>query len=97
MRQSRSLAYFHIEHVPRELNAEADALANAALDRTGEVRSDTRDSSGNPSRESSSAASSRAAARTISARFKDGALHPVAPLDLPEGAEVEITIRPKSN
>jgi ribonuclease HI len=31
---ARGLAYFAIEHVPREENREADALANVALDRT---------------------------------------------------------------
>lgn len=32
---AHGLAYFAIEHVPRELNREADELANLALDRTG--------------------------------------------------------------
>ncbi len=36
---ARSLAFFVIEHIPRELNSEADALANLALDRTGTVGS----------------------------------------------------------
>jgi ribonuclease HI len=31
---ARGLAYFQIEHVPREQNREADELANVALDRT---------------------------------------------------------------
>jgi ribonuclease HI len=97
MRQSRSLAYFHIEHVPRELNAEADALANAALDRTGEVRSDSRDNSGNSSRDAAAApAPVRQILRTVTARYRAGAFHPDAPIELPEGTEVEITIRPKS-
>lgn len=97
IRQARSLAYFHIEHVPRELNSEADALANAALDRTGEVRSDSRENSATSSRDAAAApAAVRHLVRTVSARYKAGALHPDAPLDLPEGAEVEITIRPKS-
>ncbi len=32
LKLSRQLEYFVVEHVPRELNREADALANAALD-----------------------------------------------------------------
>lgn len=32
---ARGLAYFAVEHVPRERNREADELANIALDRTG--------------------------------------------------------------
>ncbi len=31
---ARALAYFAIEHIPREQNSEADELANIALDRT---------------------------------------------------------------
>jgi len=34
LKLSRGFAYFAIEHVPREQNAEADALANRALDET---------------------------------------------------------------
>jgi ribonuclease HI len=36
---ARSLMFFAIEHIPREQNSEADALANLALDRTGTVGS----------------------------------------------------------
>lgn len=96
MRQSRSLAYFAIEHVPRELNSEADALANAALDRTGEVRSDATGNSGESSRGTAAPAAVRHIVRTINARYKGGVLHPESALELPEGAEVEITVRPKS-
>jgi ribonuclease HI len=32
-RLARQLTWFHIEHVPREQNAEADRLANLAMDR----------------------------------------------------------------
>ncbi|MGH9698948.1 MAG: reverse transcriptase-like protein [Candidatus Acidiferrales bacterium] len=32
---ARQLSYFQIEHVRREMNRDADALANVALDRTG--------------------------------------------------------------
>jgi len=32
---ANGFAYFAVEHVPREQNSEADALANLALDRTG--------------------------------------------------------------
>jgi len=102
IRQSRGLAYFAIEHVRRELNSEADALANIALDRTGEVSSGARavtsaSSTSAASRSSSASAASHSAAtgRTIRARYKNGALHPAEPLEIPEGAEVEIDIRYK--
>jgi ribonuclease HI len=107
IRQSKGLAYFAIEHIPRELNSEADALANVALDRTGEVSSAARvitstssapaSSRPNSSNATPSSAASHSAntGRTIRAHVKNGALYPNEPLDLPEGSEVEIEIRPK--
>ena len=89
LRQSKSFGYFVIEHVPRELNAEADALANAALDRTGEVRSTA------ASNKPEGAMASGTGARTIRAQFRGGVLHPAEPLDLPEDSSVEITISRK--
>ncbi len=102
IRQSKGLAYFAIEHIPRELNSEADALANVALDRTGEVSSSGRVITSGPaatatSRPDSSnpTPSSSQTNRTIRAHVKNGALYPNEPLNLPEGSEVEIEIRPK--
>jgi ribonuclease HI len=102
IRQSKGLAYFAIEHIPRELNSEADALANIALDRTGEVSSSARVITSAPAAagtsrppSAASSTSSAPAARTIRAYVKNGALYPNEPLNLPEGSEVEIEIRPK--
>jgi probable phosphoglycerate mutase len=106
IRQSKGLAYFAIEHIPRELNSEADALANVALDRTGEVSSSARVITSAPaapaiSRPNSSNATpstpphSTPASRTIRAYVKNGALYPNETLNLPEGSEVEIEIHPK--
>ena len=95
-RLAAGLAYFTIEHVPREANLEADALANAALDNTpvgGESRSfesGDRLRFGVEGRKAT--AKHRDAGRTIRARYSKGALHPAEPLDLAEGAEVELTI-----
>jgi ribonuclease HI len=101
LRQAKSLAYFAIEHVPREMNAEADALANVALDRTGEVTSGVRvlaESTAEPgsaaTRSSANSAPAQNAPRTVRATYKDGALHPAEPLDLPEGADVDIIVKP---
>jgi ribonuclease HI len=90
LRQSKSMAYFVIEHIPRELNSDADALANSALDRTGEVSS-----SGVRVLSAASPAKS-GASQTVRAKYKDGKLHPAQPLDLEDGAEVEIVVRPKA-
>jgi ribonuclease HI len=71
------LEAFAIEHVPREQNANADAVANAALDGTGgNVRAPV----------------ARPAGRTIRAQFRGGVLHPLDSLDLPEGATVRLRI-----
>jgi ribonuclease HI len=92
IRQSKGLAYFAIEHIPREQNSEADALANVALDRTGEVSSGSRVISSAPA---APRALSAAAGRTIRAHVRNGALYPEEPLNLPDGSEVEIEIRLK--
>jgi ribonuclease HI len=104
IRQSKGLAYFAIEHIPRELNSEADALANVALDRTGEVSSSARVITSAPAApaaprsNSSNATPSSAtghsvhAGRTIRAYVKNGVLYPNETLNLPEGSEVEIEI-----
>jgi ribonuclease HI len=85
LRQAKSLAYFAIEHVMRELNSDADALANSALDRTGDVSSS--------GVRVLNAAAKSGTNRTIRAKYKDGVLHPSEPLDFADGAEVEIVVR----
>ena len=89
-----SLAYFSIEHIPREQNREADALANAVLDRA-DAASEARLAPEAARRRSEVASQeSKVESRRIRARYRDGALHLAEPLDLAEGAEVEITIHP---
>jgi len=77
---------FKIDHVYREQNAEADALANEALDET----------SGRPTAPKLDATSTKPQPppRKIRARFRNGALVPLDPLDLAEGSEVELLVRP---
>ncbi|MFZ0818663.1 MAG: reverse transcriptase-like protein [Candidatus Acidiferrales bacterium] len=94
VRQSKSMAYFAIEHIPRELNADADALANSALDRTGEVSASGVRVLDSPSGGATSQGKT-GAQQTVRAKYKDGVLHPAEPLDLAEGAEVEIVVRQK--
>ena len=93
------LAYFAIEHVRRELNRDADALANEALDRTSShSRIQGIERSGVPGAADvarKSAAKLRDKTRKIRARYTNGAFHPAGPLDLPDGADVELTIHPR--
>jgi ribonuclease HI len=83
---ARQLEYFVIEHVRRESNRDADALANVALD-SGGFGPATHEASAAPLPRSSPTRS------RVRARFAKGFLVPIEPLDLPEGAEVLLDIR----
>src|SRR3979490_1755154 len=82
-KQASGLAAFTIQYIPREQNREADAAANAALDSTSGVR---------PSFDSERNPAQKAAPRKVRARYRDGVLVPAEPLDLKEGAIVEISV-----
>jgi len=88
-KMSKAFDSFRIEHVYREQNREADALANEALDETSgappRTKPDTPAAKPQPPR-----------SRKVRARFRNGVLVPLAPLDLPEGSEVELKIEPAS-
>jgi ribonuclease HI len=76
---------FKIDHVYREQNAEADALANEALDET----------SGRPTAPKLDTTPTKPQPpQKIRARFRNGTLVPLNPLDLTEGSEVELLVRP---
>lgn len=90
---SKSLASFVIEHVPREQNREADALANAALDETSGGTAPSREIYLSGRRFGNEQEYARAP-RRIRALYRRGALYPAEPLDVPEDTEVEITIQP---
>jgi ribonuclease HI len=102
-KMSQALESFRIDHVYREQNREADALANEAMDEV----------------EGGSAKSAKAAAaaaaptpapksetrapvgevRKIRARFRSGVLYLLEDVDLPDGVEVDVLLRllpPKS-
>lgn len=87
-KMSQGFDFFRIDHVYREQNREADALANEALDETSGVPP----AAGPPAR--ASASPSQAGPRWIQARFRSGILYPLEDIDLPDGTEVEITLRP---
>jgi ribonuclease HI len=84
-KMAQAFESFRIEHVYRERNAEADALANEALDETAGTNS--------PSL-SKPKAPATSEARKVRARYAHGALQLREPLDLPDGTEVEVQIRP---
>jgi ribonuclease HI len=89
-KMSQSFESFRIEHVYREQNREADALANEAMD----------EASGRPTPETNRVPAARAATdapRRLRARYRNGALYPSESLDMADGAEVEILVRPIPN
>jgi len=88
---ARQLSYFAIEHVRRELNRDADALANLALD-SGSV-SNSPSSSAEPASRNAGESTLKSGARRIRARFANGVLVPSEPLDLPDHIEVLLDLR----
>ena len=94
-KMSQSFASFRIDHVYREQNAEADALANEALDEvSGGGNRNSKNETRNPA-SSSPATSPRAAEpKKLKARYYRGLLQLAEPLDLPDDTEVEILLRP---
>jgi ribonuclease HI len=91
-KMSQTFESFRIDHVYREQNAEADALANEALD----------DTSGKPKPSVTTKPEARpklpqdmqSPPRKLRAQVRNGGLHLLDPLDLPENTEVEILLRP---
>jgi ribonuclease HI len=101
---SWQLEYFVIEHVAREMNRDADALANLALDSSAVPSAETRNSKAEtrPATQvhgsasgagSATAQSSTASSRSIRARFLGGVFVPAETVSLPEGSEVILTVR----
>ena len=96
-KMAAGLEAFAIQYVPREQNHEADAAANAALDNTGGVkpafayeRKPVQKNVVDDSRSESRASTS--APRKVRAHYRDGVLVPAEPLNLKEGAVVEISV-----
>lgn len=90
MKMSRGFGYFTIEHVPREMNRDADGLANVALDGTSAPKFERGNVSGsaNPPRTTARPV----ATRRIRARFSKGTFTPLDSVDLAEGTEVSLDV-----
>lgn len=90
-RLARRFAYLSFEHVPRVENAEADRLANDALDHS------SRSPAARSRRASSPAGKQASRPQRLRARYSGGVLHPLEPLDLPEGEEIDLTLHRRSD
>lgn len=86
-KMSQAFDLFRIEHVYREQNRDADALANLALDET-EGKAPRQSSASKPEPTASSGP------RRIQARFRGGILYLLEDVDLPDGTEVQVSIFP---
>jgi ribonuclease HI len=84
-KMSQTLELFRIEHVYREQNRDADALANQALDETSRP--------GEAAAPSAAKQAPKDSSMRLFARYKDGALHPENALNLPDGTDVEVILR----
>ncbi|MBZ5702226.1 MAG: ribonuclease HI family protein [Acidobacteriia bacterium] len=90
-KMSQSFASFAIEHVYREQNREADALANEALDATAPGAAPTPHAAAPAAKPAPRAG--KLEARRFRARYCRGALVLTEPLNIPEDSEVEIQVR----
>ncbi len=102
---SRQLQYFAIEHVRRELNRDADALANVALDSAGVPKFEDRKSRLVNETAPAAMRPTQAPApttpqvprpnlpRSLRARYVRGVFVPADPVDLAEGTEVTLDLR----
>jgi ribonuclease HI len=106
-KMSQSLESFRIDHIYREQNREADALANEALDETSggparpaaAAKPDAAGRAANPATPSKTEPrAARSEPRRFRARFRSGVLYLLEDVNLPDGEEVEVMIRllPKS-
>jgi ribonuclease HI len=87
-KMSQGFEAFRIDHVYREQNSEADALANQAMDETSR-------SGGAPFALAAGKPAAKDATMRFSARCMDGQLELDERLNLPDGTEVEILLRLK--
>jgi ribonuclease HI len=84
-KMSQAFESFRIDHVYREQNREADALANEALDETeGKA----------PRLAPKSEPAANSGPRRIRARFRGGILYLLEDVELPDGTVVEVSIFP---
>ena len=105
LKMSKAFESFRIEHVYREQNREADALANEALDEVeakavGEPptkKAVAPSAKSVPSNTKPETSSNKPEPRKVQARFRGGVLYLLEDVELPDGMVVDVSIhlRPK--
>jgi ribonuclease HI len=106
-KMSKAFDSFRIEHVYREQNREADALANEALDETeaktpgataakktepASSKTSSPSAKTEPASSKTEAVSSKPEPRKIQARFRGGVLYLLEDVELPDGMVVDVSI-----
>jgi ribonuclease HI len=97
-KMSAALESFRIDHVYREQNREADALANEAMDEVEGATPKSAKLAAIPTPKSETRGPV-GEVRKIRARFRSGVLYLLEDVDLPDGVEVDVLLRllpPKS-
>ena len=94
-KMAQAIPAFRIDHVYREQNREADLLANEAMDEVSGTRTPPNENR-NPKTENRNPAPAASPPIKVRARFRSGVLYPLEDINLPDGAEVEILLRPAS-
>src|ERR1700733_10172401 len=98
-KMSESLESFRIDHVYREQNREADALANEAMDEVEGAAPKSAKLAAIPTPKKAESRGPIGEVRKIRARFRSGVLYLLEDVDLPDGVEVDVLLRllpPKS-
>ena len=94
-KMAQAIPAFRIDHVYREQNREADLLANEAMDEVSGTRTPPNEDR-NAKNENRNPAPATNPAIKVRARFRSGVLYPLEDINLPDGAEVEILLKPAS-
>src|ERR1700731_3025905 len=97
-KMSQALESFRIDHVYREQNREADALANEAMDEVEGAAPKSAKLAAIPTPKAETRGPV-GEVRKIRARFRSGVLYLLEDVDLPDGVEVDVLLRllpPKS-
>jgi ribonuclease HI len=89
-KMSQGFDSFRIDHVYREQNREADALANEALDAAEGVAPAVKKGEAAPAKPE--VVSAKPEPRRIKARFRGGVLYLLEDVELPDGIVVEVSV-----
>ena len=92
-KMSETLESFRIDHVYREQNREADALANEAMDEVEGAAPKSAKLAAIPTPKKAESRGPIGEVRKIRARFRSGVLYLLEDVDLPDGVEVDVLLR----